>query len=540
MTDSEQLLGEYMRNKSESAFREIVSRYLNLVYSSALRLVDGDTHRAEDVAQIVFSALAKKAGELPPNVMLGGWLHRHTCFVAANTMRGERRRLYREREAVEMSLLHNDSETDFNQLAPLLDESINQLEEADRTAIVLRFFEQRDYRTIGGQLESSEEAARKRVSRAVDKLRDLLAQRGIRTTSGALSAVVAINSVQAAPMGMAGRISAAALVGTATKTTTSLITASKIIAMTTFQKIVVTAALAAALGAVIYQAKQAHAAQAEAQKLQAQQAPLIAQIKQLQGKVAEATNRFADLMAENTRLKSNPNQHELLKLRGDNTKLQNDSSELGQVRANQKELREKMMADAKKNQLRQANIKTQLLSQALSLDSTQTDRIRGILSGDAEAKFQVTTDVLTGNVQQDEIARKLAEIRANEEAGIEALLTPDQLAAYKNWENEQNERTTKAFAEREVQSMGAYLDLSTTQSEAATAALESLPPSKDDGGTLAIESGQVEAELQARVQALAQVLTPDQLQTYQQNEMKQIEAKKSTIENFKVVFKTTM
>ena len=92
MTDSRQLLADYARNGSEEAFRELVTRYLSLVYSTAIRLVGGDAHLAEDVAQTVFVDLARKARTLPGDVMLGGWLHRNTCFVAAKTMRGERRR----------------------------------------------------------------------------------------------------------------------------------------------------------------------------------------------------------------------------------------------------------------------------------------------------------------------------------------------------------------------------------------------------------------------------------------------------------------
>jgi DNA-directed RNA polymerase specialized sigma24 family protein len=92
MTDSQQLLAEYRQNGSDAAFRELVTRYVDLVYSTALRLVEGDTHRAEDVAQTVFVDLARKARTLPHEVRLGGWLHRDACLVAGHTMRGERRR----------------------------------------------------------------------------------------------------------------------------------------------------------------------------------------------------------------------------------------------------------------------------------------------------------------------------------------------------------------------------------------------------------------------------------------------------------------
>src|ERR1700726_3164152 len=103
MTDSQQDNAEYAQSGSEAAFRELVTRYVDLVYSTALRLVNGDTHRAEDVAQTVFVDLARVARTLPKDVKLGGWLHRDTCFAASTLLRGERRRQFRERQAVEMN-----------------------------------------------------------------------------------------------------------------------------------------------------------------------------------------------------------------------------------------------------------------------------------------------------------------------------------------------------------------------------------------------------------------------------------------------------
>jgi RNA polymerase sigma factor (sigma-70 family) len=110
MRDGQKLLAEYVQRGSEPAFRELVNRYLDLVYSAALRLVNGDPHLAEDVAQKVFVDLARMAGSLSKQVMLGSWLHRHTCFVARNAVRGERRRQNRERQAAEMSALNSTAD----------------------------------------------------------------------------------------------------------------------------------------------------------------------------------------------------------------------------------------------------------------------------------------------------------------------------------------------------------------------------------------------------------------------------------------------
>src|ERR1035441_8056708 len=254
MTDSQQLLAEYARNGSDAAFGELVTRYVDLVYSTALRLVEGDTHRAEDVAQTVFVDLARVARTLPKDVSLGGWLHRDTCFVAGHAMRGERRRQSRERQAVEMNALQDNSEADFSRVAPVLDEAINELGEADRTAILLRFFEQQDFRSVGRALGSNEDAARMRVRRALEKLESLLKRRGVTASSVTLAVVLGANAMQAAPVGLAATIATAAALAVTTIATTATATAVKTIAMTTLQKAIITAALVAAVGTGVYEA----------------------------------------------------------------------------------------------------------------------------------------------------------------------------------------------------------------------------------------------------------------------------------------------
>jgi len=171
MNDSQRLLTEYAQSGSEAAFAELVNRYINLVYAAAVRMLDGDADLAKDVTQLVFVDLARKAPAISSDVMLGGWLHRHACFVASNLKRGQRRRQSRERKAVEMNTQEDHSEEYMAQVGPLLDEAINELKADDRTAILLRFFEQYDFCAVGAVLGSSENAAQKRVARALDELR---------------------------------------------------------------------------------------------------------------------------------------------------------------------------------------------------------------------------------------------------------------------------------------------------------------------------------------------------------------------------------
>ncbi|HEX7654146.1 MAG TPA: sigma-70 family RNA polymerase sigma factor, partial [Verrucomicrobiae bacterium] len=270
MNVGRQLLAEYVRTGSEAAFRELVDRYLNLVHHTARRLVGGDEHRAQDIAQIVFANLARQAAELTPEVQLGGWLHRHTCFVAANQLRGERRRIAREIEAANMNLESDVKPDDFARLAPLLDATINQLPEADRTAIVLRYFEQKDFRSIGQTLAVSDDAARARVNRALDKLQDLLTKQGIPTTAAALGVVLTTQAVTAAPAGLAALITASALAGSSSAAATTLLATTKILAMTTLQKACLTLTVATLAGVGLYEARQAAVWHAQATALQAQ------------------------------------------------------------------------------------------------------------------------------------------------------------------------------------------------------------------------------------------------------------------------------
>jgi RNA polymerase sigma factor (sigma-70 family) len=287
MTDSQQLLAEYVRNGSEEAFRELVTRYLALVYSTAIRLVGGDTHLAEDVAQTVFVDLARKARTLPGDVMVGGWLHRDTCFVASKTMRSERRRQSRERHAVEMNSSQDHSESSLMQVAPILDEAINRLGAKDRTAILLRFFEQRDFRSVGEALGSTEDAARMRVTRALEKLHSLLKHRGVTFSVAALGTVLTAEAVTAAPAGLAVTISSVALASAAAGTgiTLSLL---KAMTMTKFQVGIIGAiVVASVLTPLVIQHQAQVRLREESESLRQQIARLNADSKSLANRVIQ-------------------------------------------------------------------------------------------------------------------------------------------------------------------------------------------------------------------------------------------------------------
>jgi RNA polymerase sigma factor (sigma-70 family) len=278
MTETQALLAEFVKSRSETAFCELVARYLNLVYSTAFRLVDGDPHRAQDIAQSVFLHLAQKAHTLKADSTLGGWLHRDACHVAATLMRGERRRHQRELQAAAMNSTPDHSESNLATLTPILDEAINQLGEADRTAIVLRFYEQLDLRSVGQALGSSENAAQKRVTRALELLRLLLAQRGVTLSAAALASLLLAGAVSAAPAEMIGVISTTALAGSA-KTGSATVTILKLMAAAKLKTALVGAVLLVGVMAPFIVQERSQTALSEQEDALRAQASQIAELK---------------------------------------------------------------------------------------------------------------------------------------------------------------------------------------------------------------------------------------------------------------------
>jgi RNA polymerase sigma factor (sigma-70 family) len=433
MTDTRQLLNDYAKSGSDDAFRELVTRYLDLVYSAALRLVEGDVHRAEDVTQVVFVDLARKAASLPQNVMLGGWLHRHTCFVAANTMRGERRRQTRERQAVEMNAQEQTPDINFAALAPVLDAAINELEDADRAAIVLRFYEQQSFRSVGETLGSSEDAARMRVTRALEKLAPLLQQRGLTASAAALAVVLSAQAVHAAPAGLAVTVSAA-VTASAVQTSTILATG-KTIAMTTLQKTIVGAALAVAIGAGIYEAHEASALRGRLEALQNQQPQLAAaqdQVRQLQAERDAATNRVAALVGENAALRKNPATE--LKLRGEVGRLQQENTAMGQkspldMVAGSPETK-KLIRDQQKMTLAMVY---KDFAKNLKLSTEQSDKLNEVLADGVMNNIDRIGEILHDGKTGEQMNRIFAAQNDVLLGQIKDMLGPDGLAQYQDY-----------------------------------------------------------------------------------------------------------
>jgi len=320
-----QLLNRYARQGAEAAFNEIVARHAGLVYSAALRQV-ASQEAARDVAQGVFVDLARKARplaeKLRPETSLVGWLYRSTRFAALNFLRNDQLRQTRERQAMQhldLSKPASEETLDWERLRPLLDEALLSLGEPDREALLLRFFHNQDFRTVGRALGLSDDAAQKRVSRAVERLRALLARRGLATSAVALAVAISANAVEIAPPGLIPALSTAATLAANTLSSSSALAITKTLAMTTLQKTFIGAALAIVAGAGIFEAHRAALLGDRLQILQAKQTPLAEQLRQLQQERDEATNRLAALSGEVAALKGNS--AELLKLRRQITEL---------------------------------------------------------------------------------------------------------------------------------------------------------------------------------------------------------------------------
>ena len=254
MTSDLDLLRRFAQENSQDAFAEIVRRHLNLVYSAALRQLRS-RQLAEDVAQSVFADLARVAAtpssplrsrDASSPQTLTPWLYAVTRRTAIDAIRKESRRQLREQIAVEMNAMNAEA-ADWNQIAPLLDDAMAALDETDRSAILLRYFENKNLREVGEALGASEDAAQKRVSRAVDRLREFFSKRNATIGASGLAVLISANAVKAAPANLA-----VAITGKAIATTTT-VTVTKAIIMTTLQKTVVIAAVFGIAGTGIYE-----------------------------------------------------------------------------------------------------------------------------------------------------------------------------------------------------------------------------------------------------------------------------------------------
>ena len=323
MKSDVELLRDYAENGTEAAFTDLVARHIPLVYSTALRLVNGDTHLAQDVTQRVFSDLARKAKAVAKRIserqeILPGWLFTSSRFAATTAVRANRRRNKYEQEAISMldqvSSLSGDPEKDWAGLRPLLDEAMSRLPVKDRDAVVLRFFQGKELSIVGATLGLTEDAARMRVSRALAQLRRFLTERGVNLSDSVLTALIASHSINALPPGLAAAVAATATSVTAATGVGFL----KMMVMAKFKSAALAATIAGLAAPWFFQHRGAARLRRENQTLINQ----IGSFQALQRSSAELAQQL-----EKTKLQNQEQLYELMRLRAEAAVSQHITSE---------------------------------------------------------------------------------------------------------------------------------------------------------------------------------------------------------------------
>jgi RNA polymerase sigma factor (sigma-70 family) len=287
MSEDTELLRRYVDENSQPAFAELVSRRIGLVYAIAWRRTR-DAHFAHDVTQAVFTALARKAPQLVRHQTLVGWLYRSAHFAASDAVRATRRQQRREEEALAMQEINRGAaEPDWQQLSPVVDQALSEMSAVDRDAVLLRVVDGRSYGEIGRNFGMGESGARMRVERALEKMRHILMRRGVTSTAAALTAAIGHQAGAAVPAALASTVAATAVSAAAN--------AGGIAALLSFMSItpvmittVGVAALAAATGTAVYQAREAERGQKAVVSISRERDQFAAQLTTLRGQLAQA------------------------------------------------------------------------------------------------------------------------------------------------------------------------------------------------------------------------------------------------------------
>jgi len=537
MTPSDiELLQQFVRERAQDAFAELVRRHLDLVYSAALRQVRSP-QLAEEIAQSVFADLARDAARLRPDTVLAAWLHAVTRRTAVDAIRRETRRRLREQTAVEMHAM-NAPDTRWADIEPLLDEAVAALDDTDRAAVLLRYFENKSLREVGQQTGLSDDAAQKRVSRAVERLREFFAKRGVTAGAGGLAAVLSANAVQAAPAGLAISVAAAVLASTAAATT-------KTIAMTTLQKTFVTAAVAVLAGEGIYEARQNTQLREQVQTLQQQQAPLADDIAKLRTENERLSNLVAE--ANDQKMLTQSQFNELLRLRGQAGQLRAAVKELAKTKAAAQQQNSAMSSffgdavnmglnSAERIRKAEAARKIARMKDVLHLTDEQAQTVSDIMNRHIEASIQALKQMSGGGAVVDHLSPTDP---TAEQTEIQAVLTPGQLSAYGEFQHAEEVAKANSSADGQAKQMALECNLSPEQQEQVRATLAQIALNSDavpdaDAVKQLRASGNItgvldfviksqQKALDEKVRALEGILTADQLQQYKQRQLEMLD-----------------
>lgn len=430
-----ELLQEYTSKKSETAFAVLVERHINLVYSAALRYI-GNRQHAEEITQAVFIILAKKASGLGQGTVLSGWLFKTARLTAANYLRAEIKRVRREQEACMESNLHEPEADAWNQVAPLLDDAMADLGEKDRNALVLRFVEGKNLKEVGAAMGTGEEAAKKRVARALEKLRGLFTKRGVVLSSAALSGAIAVNALQAAPMGLAASVTSGVAQGAALTTSTLMVVKGtlKLMAWTKLK-------IAVGVGVAAVFAYQMHGTITQKQQLAHLQEQLHQRDLELE------TERAAVQQLKEAQFAMDKDLHsasaEKARLIGD--KKSSIASAVAAARAKSGSNASPMDALAKmmddptmKDFMRQQTLDTikrqyAPLMKELNLTQEEGGKLMKLLTDNALKNLDVTSAMMQGDADQTRIGQERIKDQQDIDAQLHALLGEPRYAQYQDY-----------------------------------------------------------------------------------------------------------
>ena len=523
MSNDTELLRRYVEQRSESAFTELVQEHLNLVYSAALREMHGDGALAEDISQAVFTELARKAPRLLGHPALAGWLYLTVRHVAANSRRAEQHRRRREEEAQRMNeLLTGDSPNEiWQRIRPVLDDALHELKEADREAVVLRYLEDRALREVGARLGLTENAARMRVDRALEKLRGLLARRGVTSTASGLVAALAIGVPTPAPAALAATIAGTALASGAAAGSTTL-TLLKTMSLFKVKAALLGTLVVTAIAVPVWQQTRLQRVRSENAQLRAQETELAV----LRGEGERARNVEAD-QAELERLRQwqAQTQPELLRLRGMAGVARRADVEAEGLRAQLARQTSEAgtnpissaMGDAVKRALeQQAEGQVSRMTASLHLTPEQAQAAREILLRRAQAMSGGMQQVFSGKYDKEALLR-LRQDAGDPEKEIQALLTQDQKAVYPSYQQEEAAYNARRAANAELLQLQSTLGLTPEQEDRAFAALYDVSYHQLIGSPTPAFADEAEAmqwTLDQKTKALEPVLTPAQFENY--------------------------
>jgi RNA polymerase sigma factor (sigma-70 family) len=488
---SHELLRAYAATRCGSTFRELVAGWTGMVYATALRVARGQEALAEDITQTVFSRLAAAPEKVKDARALGAWLHAAATGSTLAALRLEARRRRREEISQHLTIMQTpqppapDAGDGRHELTPEIDGALSKLPPQDSQLLLMRFWQEQDWRSIGRNFGLSEDAAQKRMSRALERLRRILARRGITSTAGVLSAVLASTVPRDLPAATVLKILSATQASTSTVLTT--------VAMTTKTKVAIAAAIViAATAPVFYQQQRIAAQQEEIQSLQ--QRALVPALKQTSAVFAE---EVASAHAVPAKLRDLPDPPSPASSSISGPVMDKDGPE-----------------DYEALIRGQVNEKLAALRTRLSLTPEQE-----VIIAKALPYGQAKTKIIDNDTK---VIRASSEDKKRMEDVIRAALTAEQQTEYDSFRAEEKANAVEAVANRELSRLQSMTTLSPEQKDQAFAAFseiasrESMEDLPEPGSAPGVKTDILETRWADRQEALGAILTPEQMAIYQQ------------------------